>query len=185
MGPTKMRSLCVVDNPCSLTPSRCGSTDQCVFNTNSGLFYCQTNASRCEDGVTCLNGGSCIDQADDGYMCQCREYFTGNHCEYANSCRASNPCQNGGTCYNRQWSDERHAGCQCTDGYFGDKCQHDVSKCHSGYYPCGYGQCVESSQWHYCACHHPELMCVSSQIKSQCWDNTYPSEFTWSTELIN
>ena len=182
LKPQRMRYICWMDNPCLDSLNRCGSKTQCVFNTSSGLFYCQNNATRCEDGVTCLNGGTCVDQAD-GYVCRCPGYFTGQHCEHYNSCETSNPCQNGGTCYNKQSNHETR--CQCTDGYYGDKCQFDVSKCSIGYSACY--QCIESSSSrHYCLCPHPEQLdsqlCVSSEFALLCWEK---AQMQWTIDVVN
>ena len=183
MGTKLMKYICVLDNPCSTYTTLCGRSAQCVFNTSSGLFYCQTNATRCEDGVTCLNGGVCIDQAD-GYVCQCPGYFTGKQCEYNVECQIANPCHNGGICYYKLVYDETL--CQCTDGYYGEHCQHDVSTCLYDYESCGPFPCIASLGWHYCLCSHPELdlqLCVSSQLTSECWDKDKTD--IWTTELVN
>ena len=184
LGPKKMNYICVSYNPCSTYPPRCGSgAAVCVFNTSSGLVHCQSNATRCDDGVTCLHGGTCIDHTNGGYVCQCRQYFTGKHCEHYSKCQINNTCQNGGSCYNKQWSSS--ASCHCTDGYYGESCQHDVSTCSSDYESCGIFECTESRDWHYCLCPLPELdshLCVSSELASRCWDNIYS---TLTAELAN
>ena len=98
MAPQRMRYICRILNLCTISEDPCGRSAQCVFNTSSGVFSCQTNATRCEDGVTCMHQrGVCINQRDGGYMCQCRDYFTGKHCENSMRCKIDNPCQNGGT----------------------------------------------------------------------------------------
>ena len=181
MGPQRMRYICEMDNPCTEYPTLCGNNTQCVFNTSSGWFYCQTNATRCEDGVTCLNDGKCINQAD-GYMCQCSEDVTGKHCEYFDGCQNRNLCENGGTCYNIQWFGR--TSCQCTDGYYGHSCQHDVSTCSSDF-QCGSSQCIESRDRRYCLCPHlvvqKSQLCVSSELTSQCW----ALDKIWTDEIVS
>ena len=178
MTPRRMRYICEMDNPCTENRDICGSSAQCVFNTSSGWFYCKTNATRCEDDVTCLNGGSCLDQAD-GYMCQCPEDFTGKHCEYFDGCKHRNLCENGGTCYNRQIG--HIIGCRCTDAYHGGRCQYQISSCYNDFETCGGYQCIESRDRHSCLCPHPVVqksqLCVSSEIQSQCW--------IWTDEIVS
>lgn len=48
-------------------------------------------------GVTCANGGTCIDELNS-YKCACHPGFYGGKCEMnTDECR-SQPCQNGGIC---------------------------------------------------------------------------------------
>ena len=189
MGPQRMRYICHMANPCTgILGNPCGRSALCVFNASSGLFYCQTNATRCEDDVVCLNYGECIDQTD-GYLCQCLQYYTGKHCEYNIGCQIANPCQNGGTCYNRQFFGG--PSCQCTDDYRGFRCEHDdFSNCFRGHDSCGRFQCIASQGWHSCLCPHPTDMnlqlCVSSELSTMCLEENNGYRYlTWTAELVN
>ena len=75
---------------------------------------------RCEDniddclGVTCQNGGTCIDKLD-AYECKCHPGFDGPHCDSNYDECASQPCRNGGTC--TDGVAQYH--CQCQAGFTG------------------------------------------------------------------
>ena len=57
---------------------------------------CETNKDDCQ-GITCFNGGRCIDGLD-AFSCTCQQGYTGRNCEFRiNECN-SNPCRNGGVC---------------------------------------------------------------------------------------
>ncbi|XP_061178330.1 deleted in malignant brain tumors 1 protein-like [Saccostrea echinata] len=75
----------------------------------------------------CLNGGTCIVNANYGYTCQCAQGFGGPYCRNGlarttpkDACH-NNPCQNGGTCYQTSPQDGYH--CLCSNGYTGNSCE--------------------------------------------------------------
>ena len=180
MSPQRMRYICRVVSPCNRAAisKPCGSFGraQCMFNHTSGWYNCVTNATSCEDGVSCINGGTCVNQADGHYRCLCSGGHTGEHCEYFDACQ-SNPCENNGTCVSKL----HQALCQCTDDYYGDRCQHRVDRCHNS--ACDPYPCIESSQSHYCLC--PVLgaqMCVSSRLTAACWADP---RFELTAKFIN
>ncbi|XP_026738289.1 protein eyes shut-like [Trichoplusia ni] len=69
----------------------------------------------------CLNGGSCSDHHDNGYICSCANGWLGEHCN--ESVCENNPCQSGGSCV-------RHPGsgflCLCPYGKHGIFCEYNV-----------------------------------------------------------
>ena len=187
MAPQRMRYICRILHLCTVSENPCGRSSQCAFNASSGVFSCQTYTygTGCEDSVTCMHHrGVCIKQPDIGYMCQCREHFTGKHCENSMRCQIDNPCQNGGTCYSTQLLTSEHASCRCTSGYYGNRCQHATNTCNS--HSCGGYRCIVSAESHYCLCPHLDLesqqVCVSSQLTSKCWTGF---GMKWTAELAN
>lgn len=81
--------------------------------------FCFTGA-RCEHniddciGVTCKNGGTCIDKLDS-YECACHPGFYGDKCEWNTDECLSQPCRNGGIC--TDGVAQYH--CQCQNGFTG------------------------------------------------------------------
>ena len=117
MAPRKMRYICETVNRCSYDPCR-GYAGQCLVNSTSGWFYCDNNVTSCDEGDVCQNDGTCVDEADS-YSCQCREPYSGKHCELYDHCW-SNPCQHGGTCV----GDWYRYHCKCADNFHGRVCEY-------------------------------------------------------------
>ena len=117
MAPRKMRYICETVNRCSYDPCR-GYAGQCLVNSTSGWFYCDNNVTSCDEGDVCQNDGTCVDEADS-YSCQCREPYSGKHCELYDHCW-SNPCQHGATCV----GDWYRYHCKCADNFHGRVCEY-------------------------------------------------------------
>ncbi|XP_033099348.1 fibropellin-3-like, partial [Anneissia japonica] len=69
-------------------------------------------------GVTCFNGGVCIDEVN-AFTCQCAAGFSGNNCESVIDPCMQNPCENNGVCE----SSLTDYTCQCPQGYTGARCE--------------------------------------------------------------
>ncbi len=76
-------------------------------------------------GGNCLANSTESGKSEEGYTCQCRAGFTGDHCEVnINDCE-SNPCLNSGSCV-----DEINSfRCLCVPGFVGELCQVNVDDC--------------------------------------------------------
>ncbi|XP_012590228.1 PREDICTED: sushi, nidogen and EGF-like domain-containing protein 1 [Condylura cristata] len=95
----------------------------------------------------CRNGGSCRGPPG-AFACQCREGFTGTHCETEVDACDPSPCQHGGRC-------ESGGGgaylCVCPESFFGAHCETVTDPCFSS--PCGgRGYCQASNGSHSCTC---------------------------------
>ncbi|XP_068719980.1 uncharacterized protein [Montipora capricornis] len=87
------------------------------------------DGKNCEDIIdcvidTCVNGGSCVDGVNS-YTCNCKEGFTGDHCEIDIDDCLSNACANGGSCVDGV----NNYSCICPVGYTGDLCETDIDEC--------------------------------------------------------
>ncbi|CAG2221753.1 NOTCH1 [Mytilus edulis] len=78
----------VLTNPCQRSPQPCQNQGTCIWTGGSKYtclcpegftdHNCQTDIDYCV-GVTCNNGGTCIDGLTS-FTCSCAEYYTGKYC---------------------------------------------------------------------------------------------------------
>ena len=70
-----------------------------------------------------MHDGTCnVDENfSDGYNCDCKDSFTGRHCEHHALCENGGGCQNGATCTVDEETSEVH--CDCMLGFMGSKCE--------------------------------------------------------------
>ena len=86
----------------------CHCTDQW------GGDNCTEKVNRCQTRNPCWNGAGCVN-FNDGFICQCRPFYTGELCETEfNPCALeNNPCQNEAECIAPQDGQYR---CFCAAG---------------------------------------------------------------------
>lgn len=106
---------------------------------------CETNIDDCR-GITCLNGGTCIDQVNS-FRCHCVPGYVGTYCkEIVDYCLAK-PCANGGSCQHIT-NDYK---CICKSGFTGKDCSIEIDECQSQ--PClNGGTCVNLINDFECLC---------------------------------
>lgn len=75
----------------------------------------------------CQNGGLCILQGINSFMCMCPSGTMRPLCIRPNSCDG-NPCMNGGTCLASS-SSETGYQCRCRSNYLGNRCQTPIRAC--------------------------------------------------------
>ena len=76
----------------------------------------------CKSTKPCLNGGTCKNNADGGYMCKCPYMYMGKQCENKIHHCDSSPCKNQGICIPNP-NDDGGFKCTCPDGYSGPLCK--------------------------------------------------------------
>lgn len=87
--------------------------DTCL-GISSGRF-CETNVNECLS-YPCQNEGTCEDRVN-GYMCQCKEGWTGDTCEVRDACLQA-LCYHNGVCFNVNQT----YVCRCPEGFAGKTC---------------------------------------------------------------
>ncbi|XP_076800340.1 coagulation factor IX-like isoform X1 [Clavelina lepadiformis] len=153
----QLHHQCEVNMPCTEGNTfRCVNVYngyQCVCLPGFSGTKCETDDLRiasehvCQEYPTlCLNGGTCVDDEDDSYYCNCPEGWFGRDCaQDINECDTS-PCEHG-RCVN-------HAGtfeCSCEAGYEGKFCEEDVDECAFGHCPPG-TTCEDGVNSFVCTC---------------------------------
>ena len=87
--------------------SQCRST---YSLTVKEVDHCEVNP--CDNDASCLN-------TPDGFLCDCKPGFTGNHCETeVDECEV-NPCKNDGVCHDGINS----YTCTCKGAFNGGNCK--------------------------------------------------------------
>ena len=103
---------------------------------SSTCTQCSINPSPCASDP-CYNGGTCHDNGDGSYWCECPPGYYGQRCE-GNVC-VPNPCANGGTCVVQG---SGHT-CICAPGWTGTNCVNPIGPCTPS--PCmNGGTCVDN-----------------------------------------
>ncbi|XP_078686179.1 uncharacterized protein LOC144918925 isoform X3 [Branchiostoma floridae x Branchiostoma belcheri] len=65
-------------------PVTCQEADGYYWTLVDGVYGCHCVVPCC--GVTCENGGTCVNGADDSYTCDCAPGYEGDHCETPKQC---------------------------------------------------------------------------------------------------
>lgn len=72
---------------------------ECICNQDYSGSLCQIDEDVCGHQTPCRNGGVCVNNGPDNYMCQCPSNYTGFDCqEETNFCEVLSPCLNGAIC---------------------------------------------------------------------------------------
>ena len=90
----------------------------CICKPGTSGRNCDEIVGQC-NANSCLNGGECVDLADNQYKCVCPDEFTGQFCEAIVDYCLPDPCKNGGHCKNLK----KGFVCACPDEYVGDTCE--------------------------------------------------------------
>ena len=91
---------------------------KCICKAGTSGSHCDEIVGQCTSG-SCLNGGECVDLADNQYKCVCPDGFTGLFCEATVDYCYPDPCKNGGHCKNTK----NGFVCTCPPEYGGETCQ--------------------------------------------------------------
>lgn len=98
--------------------------------------------------VVYRTGGRCISTSASGFLCLCRNGYSGRFCQDDRNHCAGSPCLNGGACVPDV--DEGFV-CRCVPGFVGVLCQDNVDECLN--FPCANGAtCVDLVNDFRCAC---------------------------------
>ncbi|XP_074651233.1 protocadherin Fat 1-like [Tubulanus polymorphus] len=102
----------------------------------------------------CRNGGTCMPQSPNSFLCMCTVRYQGTKCEVDAMPCTSNPCLNGGICENRM----NDYICKCTVPFTGKNCDYGFF-CKPN--PCrNNGICIEGQTGPLCRCKgHKGMYC--------------------------
>ena len=83
----------------------------------------EVNAAKIYYLKVCEHEGTCsVDESySDGYNCDCKDKFTGRHCEHHTLCEDGGGCQNGASCSVDENTSKVH--CDCMLGFMGKRCE--------------------------------------------------------------
>ncbi|XP_011871381.1 PREDICTED: sushi, von Willebrand factor type A, EGF and pentraxin domain-containing protein 1-like [Vollenhovia emeryi] len=142
--PNYGQSQCLPCPPSTTTETR-GSADvnDCLPIRNEEIDDCRTDP--------CLNGGRCL-RDENGFVCECREYYVGSKCERFKDPCGSSPCLNEGVCRAQRYPDDSVTyECACKSSYMGANCEIYVDECSTS--PCqNGGRCVSTENDFACEC---------------------------------
>ncbi|VDD75794.1 unnamed protein product [Mesocestoides corti] len=91
---------------------------------------CEVDVDDCV-GISCLNGGYCVDQPNAWY-CQCPPGYSGRNCEVQETpasasglatCRKGKSCLHSGTCHRSSGDRQAEAFCDCPLNWHGEFCE--------------------------------------------------------------
>uniref|UniRef100_A0A915ATS3 CRUMBS n=1 Tax=Parascaris univalens TaxID=6257 RepID=A0A915ATS3_PARUN len=117
----------------------------CKCLTGFAGDLCEENINDCEAN-SCVHG-ECIDGIAE-FRCSCLPGYIGQYCDRKVDYCHPSPCLNGGSCISRNSS----AVCTCATGFFGARCQQNVTAtCANS--PCENGaRCIELKDSFSCEC---------------------------------
>jgi len=142
-------SITITDTPCYFCiHGECLEDDKCKCDDGWGGPLCDKVATKCKNGLVCLNGSECKHRSGQMYTCDCEklnldsmgpvyageecEYEANEYCIYGISRSTTAFCTNQGTCNSIVItgvdSHEEFKGCSCPDGYEGDHCEIPLSR---------------------------------------------------------
>jgi hypothetical protein len=131
-------------DPCN-SNGECYGVAQCRCDPGFGPNASYTGEPRCACHPACVQG-TCGDDDDDAYKCNCRGEWTGAACTDG-PCVAHNDCGAHGDCRN---DGDGHA-CDCHGEWTGDVCTDEPCVAHND---CGdHGDCRIDGDRHACDCH--------------------------------
>ncbi|XP_016838846.1 protein crumbs isoform X2 [Nasonia vitripennis] len=124
------------------------------LSSNAILGACPLDTRACSPCINnpCRNGGSCQEDHNGDFVCQCAAGWAGLRCESPAGARVcdgpSNPCRNDAACVELPDTDYR---CECRPGYTGRNCEIDIDECAS--HPCrNDGNCTDLVNGYACKC---------------------------------
>ena len=163
------------DGDLTTDDTHCAANANC--KNNDGGYECP-----CKDGYTieegvcvdilecsnttppCNSNQNCIEKTGrqeypNGYICECKQGFSGPTCGTNDDDCASNPCKNGGSCTDGVNS----YTCTCAAGWNGTTCENDVDECASN--PCPDQRCFNLVGNSTAVCR--DKTCTSSDLKCE------------------
>ncbi|ETN86937.1 EGF-like domain protein [Necator americanus] len=121
----------------------------CKCSPSYELSDCSKVELKCTKGI-CLHGGTCIENYDGTYKCECLEYYHSSNCQDLSACDFANNCVNG-TCQSVINGIVPGTVCSCIPGYTGEFCSEDIDDCASS--PClNGGTCHDGYMNYTCTC---------------------------------
>ncbi|KAK6765731.1 hypothetical protein RB195_025565 [Necator americanus] len=133
----------------------------CKCSPSYELSDCSKVELKCTKGI-CLHGGTCIENYDGTYKCECLEYYHSSNCQgeqlgtfppfhnHLSACDFANNCVNG-TCQSVINGIVPGTVCSCIPGYTGEFCSEDIDDCASS--PClNGGTCHDGYMNYTCTC---------------------------------
>ncbi|XP_053329703.1 protein crumbs homolog 2 [Spea bombifrons] len=134
------------------TVYECPKTHNCLTTQGYPQYQCtckpELNCSinACETHPCSQPNSQCVDSAD-GFLCSCKDGYSGPNCDQVVTACPQNPCLNNGTCV----AEAGNYTCVCKPGYTGEHCEVDINECASN--PCrNEAICVDKVNKYICFC---------------------------------